>query len=174
MAFLSTSSVPYAFRVSLGGWAKPYRAVSTFMQAVLATIGQYDATRETQRYAMRLMLAIMFMHFPRDGNGAHSIWRVGELLDKARIELPKHHADRFRQYVEDALDRLQRDGLIAHWQYERADESALPGKRWLQKWLEWDLSIAVPGAHMLAASTAVEPSLPFSESNGSLEVGLPL
>jgi hypothetical protein len=65
------------------------------------------------------MSAIMFMHVPRDGNGPNLIWRVGELLDKARIELPKHHADRFRQYVEDALDRLQRDGLIAHWQYER-------------------------------------------------------
>jgi hypothetical protein len=43
MAFLSASTVPDAFRVGLGGWAKPYRAVSTFMQAVLATIGQYDA-----------------------------------------------------------------------------------------------------------------------------------
>jgi hypothetical protein len=175
MAFLSASTVPYAFRVSLGGWAKPYRAVSTFMQAVLATIGQYDATRETQRYAMRLMLAIMFMHVPRDGDGDQPSWRVGELLDKARIELPKHHADRFRQYVEDALDRLQRDGLIIHWQYEGANESALPGKRWLQKWLEWDLSIAVPGAHMLAASAAADrPLLHFSDSDSSPEVAFPL
>jgi len=69
----------------------------------------------------------------------------------------------------------RRDGLIIHWQDEGADDSALPGKRWLQKWLEWDLSIAVPGAHMLAASTAVDrPSLHFLESNGLLEVGLPL
>jgi hypothetical protein len=150
MPFLNTATVPYAFRVSLGGWAKPYRAASNFMQAILATIGQYDATRETQRYAMRLMLAIMFTQSSRTCNDTPTTWCVGELLEKARIDLPKHHADRFRQYVEDALDRLLRDGLIARWQYERADDSALPGKRWLQKWLEWDLTIAIPSAHVLA------------------------
>ena len=155
MTFLNSATVPYAFRVSLGGWAKPYRAASNFMQAILATIGQYDATRETQRYAMRIMLAIMFTQSSHSCNNAPTAWRVGELLEKARIDLPKHHADRFRQYVEDALDRLQRDGLIAHWQYENGDDSTLPGKRWLQKWLEWDLTLAIPGAHVLAIPATV-------------------
>jgi hypothetical protein len=53
-----------------------------------------------------------------DDSATHG--RLADVVDKARIELPRHHADRFRQYVEDALDRLRNDGLILHWHDDAA------------------------------------------------------
>jgi hypothetical protein len=124
--------VPYAFRVSLGEWAKPYRSVSGLLRPVLAKIVQYDASKESQRYAMRIALCLMFGQHHRN-------WRLRDLLEKARIELPTHHADRFRETVEAALDRLQADQLIGNWMYANDNGGDLPGKRWLEKWLEWDV-----------------------------------
>jgi hypothetical protein len=125
--------VPYAFRVSLGEWAKPYRSVSGLLRPVLAKIVQYDASKESQRYAMRIALCLMFGHHHRN-------WRLRDLLEKARIELPVHHADRFRETVEAALDRLQADQLIGSWMYVNDDGGELPGKRWLERWLDWDIA----------------------------------
>jgi hypothetical protein len=53
------------------------------------------------------------MHLPRDGNGAQASWRIDQLLDKARIELPNTMLTAFASMSKMRWDRPQRDGLIA-------------------------------------------------------------
>lgn len=144
LPFVTGHSIPYAFRVALGGWAKPYRLEPSLVQKMLAKIGRYDSTRESQRYAMRIMVVLMFSN-PE----GRTRWRLGDLIAKAKIDLPKYHAERFRQYVENAFDRLEEDHLISSWQYANAVEEDLPGKRWLQKWLDWHVVVGLPTAKQL-------------------------
>jgi hypothetical protein len=127
-------SAPYAFRIGLGGWALPYRAFPAAIRPVLQTIVQYDTTSDTQRTAMRIALFLMFSMPERRGQ-----WGLRELLEKARIQIPRTNTMRFRDMIESALDRLQNDRLIGTWVY--ANDKPM-GYRWFQNWLGWDVVIS--------------------------------
>ena len=49
-----------------------------------------------------------------------------------------------RERLEKALDTLQEGGVIAHWQYDRWDETAVERRGWVGLWGESDLLIAPP------------------------------
>jgi hypothetical protein len=132
------TDVPYAIRAGIGDWAKPYIDTPDSVRHMLHKIVQYDVTTDAQRFAMRFSLALMFQRV-----GASTT--IGELLQAARIDTPERHADRFKDNVEDAFERLTRDGLIGGWRYDVVD-SDLPRTRWVGKWLAWRLSFAAPKA----------------------------
>jgi hypothetical protein len=150
LPFSTINTVPYAFRINLGGWSKDYREASGVMQTVLSKIGQYDSNREFTRYAMRIMFALMFSRAR-----GQTKWPIGDLLQKARIERPTHHFERFRQAIEDGLDRLVADHLIGFWQWAPGtSEESLPGKRWMEKWLKWEIVIGMPQSQIAATGIA--------------------
>jgi transcriptional regulator with XRE-family HTH domain len=49
-----------------------------------------------------------------------------------------------RERLEKALDTLQEGGVIAHWQYDRWDETAVERRGWVGRWRESTLLIAPP------------------------------
>ncbi len=122
------TDIPLAVRASIGGWSRPYLETPDYVKHMLHTIVQYDVGKDDTRFAMRFALALMFR---RIGDRT----TVGELLESARIALPKYHVDHFKESVEDAFEHLTRDGLIGAWHYENEEE--LPLTRWTTKWLTW-------------------------------------
>ncbi|MGH7747111.1 MAG: hypothetical protein ACREQ5_20500, partial [Candidatus Dormibacteria bacterium] len=92
-------------------------------------IVQYDVNVDSQRFAMRFSLAIMFRRVADAST-------IAELLQSARLPIPERHADRFKESVEEAFEQLVRNGLIGGWRYESRDQE-LPLTRWVKKWLDW-------------------------------------
>jgi hypothetical protein len=132
------NDVPYAVRVALGDWSRPYLETSDRVQKMLHKIVQYDVSTEMQRFAMRFSLSILFRRISETVT-------VGELLESARISPPSSHTDRFKENVEEALERLRRDGLIGGWRYDKDDD--LPRTRWMAQWLKWVIVFeAIPAA----------------------------
>lgn len=127
LALFSGGRIPYRFRVALGDWARPYRQEPHLVQQILAKIGQYRVEKNDERLAMHFALAFMF-------SGGRMKWGVGELLERAKIQLPTHHPDRFRDSFENAHDILARDGLIGSWEYATIRD--LPERRWLPTWAD--------------------------------------
>jgi hypothetical protein len=137
--------VPYAFRIRLGSWAKPYVAnLPRYLAPLFAKVGQYDPTNAVQRIALRLAL---FLSFKWGEDRLTLEMSVASLLRTATIPLPKNNPLRFRESFEAALDRLRDDGVIYGWQYaEHVDESTL-GRKWFKGedgWLAWPVKIEAP------------------------------
>ncbi len=71
-------------------------------------------------------------------------YRVAELLDAVGKEIDGRHPNWTRERLEKALDTLQEDGVIAQWQYDRWDESAVERRGWAELWRESTLLIDPP------------------------------
>lgn len=124
------SSVPYSFAIMLGTWATSY-VEKQEARLILANIMAYDPKNAEERIAMRLGLHLHFR--------PAQIVTVREILEGARIDTPTHHLERFRDSVENALDRLKDDGIIGGWAY--LEETPLPRYRWSEAWLSWQVAI---------------------------------
>lgn len=133
---------PYAFRIAPGEWARSYlgthnRLTAQLLQPVMA----YDPYR--QRMAMRLGIYLASQWRIRaSSRNYEQPWRVKTLLAGASLDLPERNLQRFRDQLENALDQLQEDGVIAAWEYER--DSALPDRQWFPLWLDWTVRITPP------------------------------
>jgi hypothetical protein len=132
----ASSDIPYAVRAGLGEWAKPYAETPQMMKHVLHTAMQYDVNKDSERFAMRFSLAIMF-------NRVSSRTTIRALLDAARLSVPKYHLDAFKENVEEAWNLLFQDGVTGECRYAE-DYPELPRTRWLQKWLAWNVDIPPP------------------------------
>ena len=73
-------------------------------------------------------------------------YRVATLLDAVGKGLDARRPAVTRERLEKALDTLQRDGVIAAWQYERWEESLANQRGWGQLWIEATLLIEPPAA----------------------------
>jgi hypothetical protein len=73
-------------------------------------------------------------------------YRVATLLDAVGKGLDARRPAVTRERLEKALDTLQRDGVIAAWQYERWEEGLANQRGWGQLWLEATLLIEPPAA----------------------------
>jgi hypothetical protein len=141
-------AVPYAFRLSLGGWAAPYQSESSYVRPVLQKLVQYDVSRIAHLFAVRITLCLMFASSDRGLR-----WRLSDLLSRARIDLPTHHTDRFRQHIEEALDLLEADRIIGSWVYE--NDCDLNMRAWLDSWLAWDVVISPRPLRLAPVSSPV-------------------
>jgi hypothetical protein len=128
------TDIPFAVRASIGEWSRPYLETPDYVKHMLHTIVQFDVTKDATRFAMRFALAILFRR-------VSDVVSVAELLESARIALPKSHLDRFKDNVEDALELLRKDSIIGGWAYEEID-AELPRTRWSSRWLSWTIRMA--------------------------------
>ncbi len=141
---LSGRLEPYAFRIAPGEWALHYLGPhSRWTAELLRPVMQYDPDK--QRLAMRLgiYLASQWRIRAATENYAQP-WAVRTLLQGAFIELPTANYDRFRQQVENALDRLHADRVITGWEY--VGDTDLSPRKWFDQWLNWRVSINPPQA----------------------------
>jgi hypothetical protein len=135
---------PFAFRVAPGDWAGHFlgehnRQVATLLRPVM----RYDPDK--QRLPMRLGIYLASLWRNRAHNASYDdAPRVATLLEGAFIALPTNNFERFRQQVEDALDRLQSDAVIGAWEY--VGDGELPARKWLPVWLGWKIKIVPVGA----------------------------
>lgn len=77
-------------------------------------------------------------------HGSGSQHKVGALLESVGMNPQSRMPLRTRERFEAALDRLQLDGVIAGWQYEKWDETKLPRRGWLSHWLRASLIVEPP------------------------------
>lgn len=112
-------------QVKVGEWARmlggPFDRQTALM---LRTVLKYHAQRD--RYAKRLgrYLTLQFRVNAKHGGTVERT--MGTLMDQARIKLDAKHPDKTRQRIEDALRKLQADGVIGEYgQVVEADTPAI-------------------------------------------------
>ncbi|MDP9372523.1 MAG: helix-turn-helix domain-containing protein [Chloroflexota bacterium] len=90
-------------------------------------------------------------------------YRVVTLLDTVGKALDERRPAVTRERLEKGLDTLQRDGVIAGWEYERWEESLTHRRGWGQGWLEATLLIEPPATvkdHYQPLARPRPPALP--------------
>lgn len=144
---------PYALNIAPGDWARPYVLHDGRMVAqLLRPVMEYDPRQGVGLKAMRLGLYLSFQWRIRSSHGNYEQpWKVETLLVGSRVLTEKEREDRryhqrVREQCEAALDRLQRDGVIGAWEYDRWDEDALDGRGWFRRWLQWTVHITPPAS----------------------------
>ncbi|MCP3963107.1 MAG: helix-turn-helix transcriptional regulator [bacterium] len=131
---------------------------------------RYDPKRQHLEKRLARYLAWQWRAGARQGNFVRT-YRVRTLGQEIGIELDSpRHPTRSRERLENALDRLQQDGVIAAWQYLPPwSEDTLPRQRWLPIWLEARIAIEAPDvikdAYRKLEQAPKQPaSLPKSDS----------
>ncbi len=105
---------------------------------------KYDPYRQT--FEKRLARFLSWQWRVSALGGHARPYRVAELLDAVGQEIDARHPNWTRERLEKALDTLQEDGVIAHWQYDRWDEAAVERRGWAALWRESTLLIDPPAA----------------------------
>ncbi len=83
------------------------------------------------------------------------IWRISSgrtqegllvktLVSAAGMKINQGRPGMTRQRLEEALDRLQQDGIISAWDYNSLDENILKGRGWWKKWADLKIVILAP------------------------------
>ncbi|MDP9378607.1 MAG: helix-turn-helix domain-containing protein [Chloroflexota bacterium] len=103
----------------------------------------YDPHNQTWEKRLTRYLSWQWRTQARGGMALRP-FRVATLMDAAGEAIDSHHPVRTRDRLEKCLDRLQSDGVIAMWQYDNLDESAMGRRGWIQEWLQWTLLIEPP------------------------------
>ena len=103
---------------------------------------KYDPYRQT--FEKRLARFLSWQWRVTALGGHARPYRVAELLDAVGKEIDERHPNWTRERLEKALDTLQEDGVIAQWQYDRWDESAVERRGWAELWRESTLLIDPP------------------------------
>lgn len=105
---------------------------------------RYDPYREAPEKELTRYLSYLWR--VRAGKGAYrDPLRVATLLEKGRIGL-EERPDRRRKRLEDALDRLQRDGVLSSWRYDGWELGTAPARGWATGWLQALVIIEPPAA----------------------------
>ena len=105
---------------------------------------KYDPYRQT--FEKRLARFLSWQWRVSALGGRTHPYRVADLLDAVGKEIDDRHPSWTRERLEKALDTLQDDGVIAHWQYDRWDEAAVERRGWAALWREGTLLIDPPAA----------------------------
>ena len=98
---------------------------------------RYDPKRRRLEKRLARYLAWQWRAGARKGNFVRT-YRIRTLGQEIGIDLDRpRNPVRTRERLEQALDRLERDGVIATWQYQEPwNEEKLPRKRWFSFWLD--------------------------------------
>ena len=106
----------------------------------------YHHTKEV--YEKAIAIALAFFWRVNISKRTVARYRVLDIFTVYIQETPENLTRRRAERVEEAFDRLEKDGLIAGWRYEngiqlRATEGHLP-HRWAESWLERLIEIEAP------------------------------
>ncbi len=127
----------------------------------------YDGYRQT--FEKRLARFFSWQWPASTGSSPVQAYRVEVLLDAVGKAPERRRASPFRERFEAALDTLQRDGVIAGWQYDDWDESATERRDWLADWRACTVLVTAPEtivAHYRAARQAVLPAAAAPPADG--------
>jgi Helix-turn-helix len=143
----------------------PGRQTALLSQKALA----YDPYR--QRWEKRL--ARYFAWQWKIQRGESEARTVAALLDAVGETIDAKNPIRTKERLEQALDRLQADAVIAGWQYEAGvDEAAIGHKGWAEAWRRWKVLVEPPQvlpdryARIAGAMARPSPRLPAAPSLG--------
>jgi DNA-binding XRE family transcriptional regulator len=122
----------------------------------------YDPYRQT--WEKRLARYLSYQWRCRAHNGDYmQPFRVATLLDAVGERGNPRYPARLRARLEKALDALQRDRVIAAWQYDRWVEALAGRHGWAQHWLQATVLIEPPDSiretYQTLAQHEVPPSL---------------
>lgn len=106
---------------------------------------KYDPYRETWEKRLARYLSWQWRTRAR-GAQYQRPFRAATLLDTVGKGLDERRPAVTRERLEKALDALQRDGVIAGWQYDRWEEGLTHQRGWGKLWLEATLLIEPPEA----------------------------
>ncbi len=117
----------------------------------------YDRYR--QKWEKRLARYFSWQWRIQSGRGDYSRpYRVDTLLKAVGEEIdPRRPADT-RNRLEKALDRLQEDGVIASWQYDRWLEKTAEQRGWAAIWVTATIILEPPESIQEAYKTLEQPS----------------
>ncbi|HEX5505960.1 MAG TPA: helix-turn-helix transcriptional regulator, partial [Thermomicrobiales bacterium] len=104
---------------------------------------KYDPYRQTWEKRLARYLSWQWRTKARNSDYLRP-YRVATLLDAVGKEVYARRPSRTRERLEQALDTLQRDEVIAAWQYDRWDEAATERHGWAERWLEATVLIEPP------------------------------
>ncbi len=71
-------------------------------------------------------------------------YRVATLLEAVGEEVNRRKPSRTMRRLEDALDQLREDGVIAQWQYDRWDYAETDKRGWADVWLQATVLVEPP------------------------------
>jgi DNA-binding XRE family transcriptional regulator len=106
---------------------------------------KYDPYRQTWEKRLARYLSWQWRTKARNSDYLRP-YRVATLLDAVGKDLDERRPAVTRERLEKALDLLQRDGVIAAWQYDRWEEGLARQRGWGHTWLEATLLIEPPEA----------------------------
>ncbi|MDP9439239.1 MAG: helix-turn-helix domain-containing protein [Actinomycetota bacterium] len=146
---------------------RPGRAISIFLDDVgrqvtllAAQALRYHPDRQTWEKRLARTLSWRWRVRARKPDGYSQPYKVGQLLRFADETLNERRPLRTRERLEKALDTLERDGVIAAWQYERfCDPLEAPRQGWVGEWLASTVVIEPPDA-MKDLSEQIEARAP--------------
>lgn len=106
---------------------------------------KYDYYR--QKWEKRLARYLSWQWRAKARNGEYlRPYRVATLLEAAGEDVNQGKPSRTRDRLEQALEVLQQDSVIAAWQYDRWDEAVADRRGWAQEWLRATVLIEPPDA----------------------------
>jgi hypothetical protein len=112
---------PFAFRIAPGEWIKPLLEEGTrYVATILTPVLRYSPKQGAQLIAMRVGLHLaLHWRFRAAQENFDQPWHVRTLLESTGVSIPSHREQRRRlmEQFEQALDRLQQDGVISQWEY---------------------------------------------------------
>jgi len=101
-------------------------------------------TDGAKREAPAKILARYFTQRRRDADARGTIIRrVRNLFVETASEIERgKNPQRSRDWIEQSLETLQRDGIIAAWSYVE-DVDLLPRYKWLEPWLDYHVAVTL-------------------------------
>lgn len=99
----------------------------------------------TQKWEKRLARYLSWQWRVQARRGSYARpYRVATLLDRVGEAINERHPSRTRDRLEGALDRLQLDGVLGNWAYDRWDEERTGQPGWADDWGEATLLLEPP------------------------------
>ena len=135
---------PYVWRVRPGDVFAPFlfgpgRQTALLSQKAL----EYDPYREKWEKRLTRYLSYQWRVCQKSGNYSHP-YSVETILKAVGEEVNKHDPIRTKQRLEEALNKLLRDGIIVVWQYVSINEEIIGKPGWVEHWLKWQLVMEPP------------------------------
>ncbi len=104
---------------------------------------QYDPYR--QKWGKRLARYLSWQWHSQARRGEYMRpYRVATLLEAVGEEINSRYPSKTRERLEKALDTLQKDEVIAAWQYDRWEEAVMERRGWADLWREATVLIEPP------------------------------
>jgi len=123
--------------VTAGSWARAYSESGLPYQTTLLAQKALAYHPNKEQVEKRLTKYLPFQFRFNAKHETPSLRRsVRELLDSAGVRPNELNPERTRKRLEEGLDRLKCDGVIADWHYAE-DNTSLPARGWVPRWLEW-------------------------------------